>query len=40
MAVAIVASIVELDNIIGKVILGRFWGLIFPAIGFLAMFRL
>ena len=34
MAVAIVASIVERDIIFGKVILGRFWALIFPSIWF------
>jgi hypothetical protein len=31
MAVAIVASIVERDIIVGKVFLGRFWALIFPS---------
>jgi cytochrome bd ubiquinol oxidase subunit II len=35
---ATVASIVERDWIIGTVFLGRLWGLVFPAIGLLAMF--
>ena len=38
LAAAAVASIVERDRVIGTVFLGRWWGLIFPAIGLAAMF--
>jgi len=38
LALATVASIAERDSIIGTVFLGRLWGLVFPAIGLLAMF--
>ena len=38
LALATVASIAERDRIIGTVFLGRLWGLVFPAIGLLAMF--
>jgi cytochrome d ubiquinol oxidase subunit II len=37
LALATVASIAERDLIIGTVFLGRLWGLVFPAIGLLAM---
>jgi cytochrome bd ubiquinol oxidase subunit II len=38
LALAIVASIVERDQVIGTVFLGRAWGLVFPAIGLAAMY--
>ena len=38
LALAAVASIVERDRVIDKVFLGRTWGLVFPAIGLLAMY--
>ncbi len=38
LALATVASIAEHDRIIGTVFIGRFWGLVFPAIGLVAMF--
>ena len=38
LALATVASIAERDRVIGAVFLGRAWGLIFPAIGLVAMF--
>jgi cytochrome bd ubiquinol oxidase subunit II len=40
LAVAAVASIAERDRVIGAVFLGRFWGLVFPAIGLLAVLGL
>ncbi len=38
LALAIVASIIERDQVIGTVFLGRAWGLVFPAIGLAAMY--
>jgi cytochrome d ubiquinol oxidase subunit II len=38
LALATVASIAERDRVIETVFLGRTWGLVFPAIGLLAMF--
>ena len=38
LALASVASVIERDRAIGAVLLDRAWGLVFPALGLLAMF--
>ena len=38
LALAAMASLVERDRVIDKVFLGRTWGLVFPAIGLMAIY--